>query len=121
MLSYQTGIPVQPPISDATRRNALAALVSAPTAWGNTNAADVFAGMGQQNAVNYDRDAASANADFVAKARDLQNQMGVRGLQQMQQQYSQNDNVALQRQQAAAGRMSDYLSGVNGLLRGLFT
>lgn len=121
MLQYQTGIPVSAPITDAARRTALAALTQSPSGWHNTNAGDVFAGLGGQNAATYDADAAKANADFVSRARDLQSQMGVRGLQQMQQQYSQNDNVSLQRQQAAAGRMSDYLSGVNGLLRGLFT
>lgn len=121
MLSYQTGIPVRQPISDAMRASALSALANPPSHMANTHSGDVYASIGRQNAAAYDREAAAANADFVAKARDLQSQMGVRGLQQMQQQYSQGDNLAMQRQQNSASRVSDYLSGVNGLLRGLFT
>jgi hypothetical protein len=120
MLSYQTSIPVTPPVTDEMKRGALAALTAMPPGWAGQNRGDVFAAAAQQKALEYDQATANANADFVTKARDLQSQMGLRGAQQMAQAYGQGDDLALQRQRNALDRSSQYLSGVNSILRGLF-
>ena len=102
------------------KRGALAALTAAPPGWTGTHQGDVFSAAAQQRALEYDQATANANADFVAKARDQQAQMGLRGAQQAAQAHGQADDLATSRQRASLARTSQYLSGVNNILRGLF-
>lgn len=119
MLNYNTGISARPPISDAMRNSALAALVAPMPAWdgsGAQNRDDVYSSLAQQNALDYGRAAAAANADFVQRARDLQAQTGQRGASQMGQMQQQQNDLNMRRYQMA----TDALSGVNSILRDLF-
>lgn len=119
MISYRTGVPARPPVSQEMRQSALEALLHRPAAWpgaGAQNRDDAYASLAQQNALDYDRAAAKANASFVERARDMQAQTGQRGATQMAQRQEQQGDLALRRYQAAA----DSLMGINSILRDLF-
>lgn len=90
-MQYRTSIPVTPPIDPGMRQNAIAGLNAPPT---RGVAGDVYAGLAQQNVVNYDRAAQKANDDYVEQARGIQTQMAMRGLQQLAQQRENQMNVA---------------------------
>lgn len=90
-MQYRTSIPTTPPIDPGMRQNALAALSAMPP---RGVAADVYSGMAQRNAVDYDRAAQKANDDYVERARGIQSQMAVRGLQQLAQQQENQMNIA---------------------------
>lgn len=119
MLNYRTGIPVQAPITDPMRQSVLAGL-SAGLPGMSGNRADNFDAMAQQKAVEADRSAQMANADFIAKARDMQSQMAQRGLQQVAQAQQNQSDLATRRYQMALDRTQNMFSNVNNMLSGLF-
>lgn len=123
MLQYKTGIPTTPPLSPDFRAKALAGLSGPATPWsgaGSVARADAYDALAQRNAVNYDRSAQMANAEFVQQARDLQSQMSQRGLQQMAQSQQNQTDLGNRRRQEALDTTKAMLGSVNGLLGGLF-
>lgn len=69
--------------------------------------------MARNNATDFARAAQSADMDMMAKSRDLQSQMALRGLEQMSQAQDMSRNVANQ----IYGDQTGYL---NGILSGLY-
>lgn len=113
MLFYNTGVPVTPPIRSADRSDAIRGILRG-------GSGDVYAGRAAENAVDYDRDAQMANAEFVAKARDLQSQMALRGAQQMDQARQNQADLATRRMNMAVDQVGPLLGGVNSILRSLY-
>lgn len=123
MLAYNTGISATPPLSPQFRQGILAGLQSGPTPWGGAgeqNRADNFGAFATANAVEADRAAQLANAEYVTKARDLQSQLAQRGLQQMAQAQQNQTDLATRRYQTALDRTQGMFNNINGLLSGLF-
>jgi hypothetical protein len=108
-MQYRTSISTAPPLDSGMRERAMGAMTGRPLPGVN---ADVYAARGQQNAVAYDRAAQQANADYVTKAKQLQAQMAMRGLEQLVQQ-RQYQNQASEQIMRQSGML-------NGLLGGLF-
>lgn len=113
MVFYNTGIPVAQPITDSDRSKAIRGILRGGTG-------DVYNAKAQANAVDYDREAQRANAEFVANARDLQSQMALRGAQQMAQAQQNQSDIYNRRVGMAMDEVNPMLSGVNTLLRSLF-
>lgn len=123
MLQYQTGLTPTPPISQGQRDSVLAGL-SVATPWsgaGGQNFQDNFSAMAQRNAVDADRAAQMANADYMQKAQALQSQLATRGLGQMAQMQKNQGNLATRRYGQALDMSANLLGGLNGILRGLFS
>lgn len=113
-MQYRTTIPTAPPIGPAIRQPAMQAFGAQPPA---NVAPDVYAGLAQRNAVDYDRSAQAANADYVQRARSVQQQMAMRGLQQLAQQRENQTNVANTMFRQNLNRTGGLL---NSLLQGVF-
>lgn len=107
---YNTSIPVQSPFSG--RPQALEGLTAARP-FATSAGADTYGGLSQANATDFDRDTQAKEAAYIAQARDMQQQMAMRGLEQMAQQ-QQNQ------QQLQTTRMNNATSYLNSLLSGLF-
>ena len=88
---------------------------------GEQNFRDNFDSLAQRNAVEADRAAQMANAEYVQNAQNLQSQMATRGLQQMAQSQQNQDSLGTRRYQTALDTTSGLLGGVNSILRGLFS
>jgi hypothetical protein len=113
MLTYNTGVQVQPPVTDAMQRQALAGLM----AYGNS---DVYAAEAQKQAVDYERAAAEANNTYLQQARQAQVQTGLQGLTNMAQRNQQDNELLTQRQGLRLGYAGKMLGGLNGALSSLF-
>lgn len=113
-MQYNTTIPTSPPVGAALRQPAMQAFNAAPVAGVSP---DVYAGLAQRNAVDYDRSAQMANADYVQRARGVQQQMAMRGLQQLAQQRENQMNVANTVVRQNLNRTGGLL---NALLQGVF-
>jgi len=74
--------------------------------------ADVYQGAAQKHAVGLDRAEQAAAADHTQRARAVQQQMAMRGLQQVAQQREQQAGIA-------NTVMRNQLNQAGGLLRGL--
>lgn len=122
MLSYNTGINTTPPISPFQRQAALQGLSEGLTPWAadGTHRADVYGAYAPQAALNLDRSAQKSNDDFVAKARDLQSQLAIRGLEQQSQAQQNALQLDTMRYQTQLDRAQRLFGGINGLLSGLF-
>jgi hypothetical protein len=109
-MQYRTAIPFTPPIDPGMRQSALAALsAEAPGV-----DADVYGGLAQRNAVQYDRAAQKQNDDYTARARGIQSQMAMRGLQQLAQQQENQMNIANTVFRQNLGRAGGMLNSVLG-------
>lgn len=123
MLSYKTGIPTTPPLYDQQRSGVLAGL-AAGAPWGmagEQNFNDHYNALSQRNAVEADRAAQMANAEYMQNAQNLQSQMATRGLQQMAQAQQNQDSLGTRRYRDALDTSAGLLGGVNSILRGLFS
>jgi hypothetical protein len=112
-MNYQTSIPFGPAVPQDMRQQALAGLGARPSLGFNGSANDAFDAYSAANRTAYDRAAQEADMDYMKQARDTQQQMALRGLEQMAQQYQQGLNLETQRQ----GMAANY---INGILGGLF-
>lgn len=74
---------------------------------------DVYAGLAQNNATGFARDATSADIDTMKRTREMQMQMALRGLEQMSQ--AQDNSRQLSNQM-----FSNQTGFLNGLLAGLY-
>lgn len=113
-MQYNTTVPTSPPAGAVIRQPAMQGFGATPVAGASP---DVYAGLSQRNAVDYDRAAQMANADYVQRARGVQQQMAMRGLQQLAQQRENQMNVANTAVRQSLGRTSGLL---NALLKGVF-
>lgn len=112
-MQYTTGIPFTGAIPPALKQQGQRAL-SAPSPFSYQGPhADVYAGLAQANATDFDRAAQLADIDAYTKSRDTQTQMALRGLEQMAQ--AQNNQRSLSSQ--AYNNQTGFL---NSLLQGLY-
>lgn len=112
-MEYTTGIPFTGAVSPALRQQALGALTApSPFAYqGSHN--DVYNGLAQNNATDFARAAQAADMSVMQKSQALQNQMALRGLEQMSQAQDNQRQVANQ----LYGNQTSFL---NGLLTSLY-
>lgn len=114
MYSYNTSIPARPVMPDDKRFAALDGLSQGSPVQAPGSHADLYAGLASGNRVNFDRAASTANQEHLLKARELQGQTALRGVQQLAQQRQNMQNLGTQRLRTQAGFL-------NSLLGGLFT
>jgi hypothetical protein len=114
-MNYRTSIDARPPVDPVMAQNAMAGM-QAPASVPGVQA-DVYAGTGQRNALNYGRTVSQANAQYVTDTRRMQAEMALRGLQQLvQQRQYQNDavNATLTQRNRQQGMLNSLLSGLYG-------
>jgi hypothetical protein len=113
MYSYNTSIPVKPVVPYQDRMAALGGL-SAQSPYKTPGAhSDVYAHLSKGNQTSYDRAVQMADQSHMQRATEMQNQMALRGLQQLSQQRENQQNLANRRTQMVSGFL-------NGLLTDLY-
>lgn len=113
-MNYKTGIPITQPATPAFRAMAQQGLTAqSPMAFAGQHD-DVYAGLAQKNAMNFDRAAQAANNTALQQARDVQMQMALRGLEQVAQERRNAEDIAARRRQAAFGQVGGMLNGLIG-------
>lgn len=117
MLQYNTGIQASPPINPALQAKALQGLMAYAPAG---HPGDVYAAEAQKQAVDYERQAAAANNQFMQQAQQAQQSTALQGLQNMAQQQSNDNSLANQQNAIRLGYAGQMLGGLNGLVSGLF-
>jgi hypothetical protein len=111
MLSYNSSLVGSSPFSDELRAEAQRRLsAGSPYRAYKGNAADVFQSFGSQAMANLDTAGAAANAAYASRLGNAQRQASLGGLQMLSA-----------GQQNARNLASERLSGINGLLSGLFS
>jgi len=109
MLTYRSNIPSAPPVSQRMRDAALSGIL-APSPYGQS---DLYGALAKSNAVDYDRAASAANAEYENKRRQAMNALVVSGLGQMADQQQQRNDLMNKQSSLVYGT-------VGGLLGGLF-
>jgi hypothetical protein len=107
-LSYNTNLPLQPPVQD--RQQALASLASAPrhSPYGS-NYVDLSRAYAVENASNYNRAADQANFGYAAQRLNAQQQLALGGLRGMSEEQQRQRDMASSRLQALQGALSALL------------
>ena len=121
MLTYDTGISQQPPISQAMRQQALAGLAAQGASEYPSPFADVYGGMSQRAAVELERAAVRANKEHLERTQTAQTQMALQGGQLMQTGQQNADSLNARQRGMALDYANQMLGGVNGILAGLYS
>jgi len=83
MLTYKSELPSSQPVSGSMRKSALAGILNAsPYQYGSRHD-DIYRGMAQQSAVEYDRAASKANATGEQEYQSAMRNLLLRGLGNM--------------------------------------
>ena len=121
MISYDTGIVQQPPITPAMRQQALEGLVAQGASDYPSPFADVYNARAQQAAVDMERAAVRANNEHLANTQAAQAQLALQGGNLMQSGQQNANNFDIRRRGMAMDYASQMLGGVNNLLAGLYS
>lgn len=113
MLTYNTQLPSQPPVSPTARASVLAAMTakSPYTAYGQSHQ-DAMDRLGSINAETYASAADRANDEYDAAQRQAQQQLALAGLQQMAQAQQNKNDLGNNRLQQMTGFASSLLGGL---------
>ena len=121
MISYDTGIANNPPITPAMQQQALAGLASQGGALRYPgSAADVYRARAMSAGIDYERAAADANNEYLANAQRSQQATALAGLQQMAQAQQNANSLANQQQSMRLNYLGQAAGGLNGLLSNIF-
>lgn len=112
MLKYKSSLQNVPPASDEFRDRALAGLSSGSPFKYTPTHADVYRGLGQQNAVDFDIAATKANTDYQMKQQDAQRQLALQGLQAMAGAEKDEQDLVNNRLQMMYGTVGNLLQGL---------
>jgi hypothetical protein len=74
--------------------------------------ADVYASLASKNATDYDRAVQMQDAEQVQRARDAQQQLALRGLEQASQQQQNMTGLANRRMEMSSGYLNSILGGL---------
>jgi hypothetical protein len=117
MISYDTGITQPPPVTPAMRQAALAGLAASRSANYSMPFSDVYEGRAQQNAIDLEREAVSANNTHLANVQQAQMQYALQGAGQMAT--GQQNQAALDARRRSTAL--EYAQGMGDLLAGLYS
>ena len=121
MLTYDTGVQNNPPITQGMQQQALAGLMNQQ---GNLQypgiAGDVYRARAIAAGMDYERAAANANNQYLANAQQAQQSTALSGLQQMSQAQQNANNLANQQQSMKLDYLGKLSGGLNGLLGNIF-
>lgn len=121
MISYDTGIANNPPITPAMQQQALAGLASHGAALQYPGSAgDVYRARAMASGVDYERAAAAANNEYLANAQRAQQSAALAGLQQMSQAQQNANSLANQQQSMRLNYLGQAAGGLNGLLANIY-
>jgi len=121
MLTYDTGVRSNPPITPTIQQQALAGLLGGGASLPTTGpAVDVYNAAAQSAAVDYERAAAAANNQYSANSQQAQNDIALQGAQQMAQAQQQQNDLDAKRRALTFGYTGQMMGGLNGLLRNAF-
>lgn len=121
MLSYNTGIKGNAPITPGMQQQALAGLA----AQGGVlqypgSASDVYNARAMAAGLDYERAAATSNNEYLANSQKAQQSTALAGLQQMSQAQQNANNLANARQSMKLDYLGKLTGGLNSLLGNLF-
>lgn len=97
-------------MDDGSRAVALNGLGAKPPLAVPGTYSDVYANLSRSNQTAFDRSAQEANANQIAQARGIQNQMAMRGMQQLTQQRQNQQSLGNQRLAMNVGLLNGLLS-----------
>ena len=121
MLSYDTGIKNNPPVTPGMQQQALAGLA----AQGGVlqypgSASDVYNARAMAAGLDYERAAATSNNEYLANAQKAQQSTALSGLQQMATAQQNANNLANSQQSMKLDYLGKLSGGLNGILGNLF-
>lgn len=119
MISYDTGIQNNLPITQAMQQQALAGLASQPMPYPGS-AKDVYRARALAAGVDYERAAAEANNKHLANAQQAQQTSALAGLSQMADAQERQNQLANQQRSMRMDYLGQMSGGLNGLLGNLF-
>lgn len=112
MLKYKSSLQNNPPVNDEFRGKALTGLTApSPFTYTPTHE-DVYRGLGQQQAVDFDVAATKANTDYQMKQQDSQRQLALQGLQAMADAEKNDQDLVNNRLQMMYGTVGNLLQGL---------
>lgn len=121
MISYNTGVQNNQPITPAMQQQALAGLASHGAALQYPGSAgDVYRARAMAAGMDYERAAATANNEYLANAQKAQQSTALAGLQQMAQAQQNSNSLANQQQSMKLDYLGKISGGLNGLLANIF-
>jgi hypothetical protein len=121
MLTYDTGIANNPPITAPMQQQALAGLAGQGGVLQYPgSASDVYRARAMASGVDYERAAAAANNEYLANAQRAQQSAALAGLQQMSQAQQNANSLANQQQTMRLNYLGQAAGGLNGLLANIY-
>jgi len=112
MLTYDTTLQAQPPVSGTQMQSALRGLrIKSPYGY-STQHQDVLNALGDQNAAQYQMQADKANSQFGAQKLNAQRDLALQGLQQMSQARQDAMNLSNAQRGMSYGLVNSLLSGL---------
>lgn len=112
MLTYDTTLQAQPPVSQAEMSRAMKGIrLQSPYGYSPQHQ-DVLNALGDQNAAQYALNAEKANADFGSRKLQAQRDVALQGLQQMSQAQQNQMDYANARSGMGYGLVNSLLSGL---------
>jgi hypothetical protein len=112
MLTYNTELQAQPPISQQELSRAMSGLkIRSPYGYSPQHQ-DVLNALGDENAANYQLNADKANSAFGVQKLQAQRDLALQGLQQMAQAQQQQSDLANTRTGMGLNFASSLLSGL---------
>lgn len=112
MLTYDTTLQAQPPVSQSDRQKAVKGMrVKSPYPYSSQHQ-DLLNGLADQNAANYEMGADRANSSFGVQKLQAQRDLALQGLQQMSQAQQNQMDYATARTGMGYGLVSNLLSGL---------
>lgn len=121
MLTYDTGIANNLPVSPGMQQQALAGLAShGGVLQYPGSAADVYRSRAMAAGIDYERAAAEANNQYLANAQTARQNTALAGLQQMSQAQQNANSLNNQQQSMRLNYLGQAAGGLNSLLSNIF-